>query len=98
MAEATVTVGSRTGAIPEVIGSDNLLFEEDNFRGLADILERLACDPHLYIDCQHLLWKRARDIYSFEQLAAQRVQFLRGIVALPARTALRNSLLASILN
>lgn len=81
MAEATVTVGSRTGAIPEVIGSENLLFEEDNFRGLADILERLACDPHLYIDSQHLLWKRARDIYSFEQIAAQRVQFLRGIVA-----------------
>ena len=81
MAEATVAVGSRTGAIPEVIGSDKLLFDDGNVRGLADILERLACDPHFYIDCQHLLWKRARDIYSFEQLAAQRVQFLRGIVA-----------------
>jgi|ERR1700733_6508442 len=81
MAEATVTVGSRTGAIPEVIGSEDLLFEEDNFRSLACVLERLACNPHLYIDCQHLLWMRARDCYSCEQLAAQRVRFLRGIVA-----------------
>jgi glycosyltransferase involved in cell wall biosynthesis len=81
MAEATVTVGSKTGAIPEVIGSEDLLFEEDDFRSLASTLERLACDPHIYVDCQHHLWKRARDLYSFEQFAAQRVQFLRGVVA-----------------
>jgi len=81
MAEATVTVGSRTGAIPEVIGSEDLLFEEDDFRGLACTLERLACDPHIYLDCQHRLWKRARDVYSVDRLAAQRVQFLRGVVA-----------------
>jgi len=80
MAEATVTVGSRTGAIPEVIGSEDLLFEEDDFRGLARTLERLACDPHIYIDCQHRLWKRARDVYSAEELAAQRVEFLRGVL------------------
>jgi hypothetical protein len=81
MAEATVTVGSRTGAIPEVIGSEDLLFEEDDFRDLARTLERLACDPHIYIDCQHRLWKRARDVYSADHVAAQRVQFLRGVVA-----------------
>jgi hypothetical protein len=80
MAEATVTVGSRTGAIPEVIGSEDLLFEEDDFRGLARTLERLACDPHNYIDCQHRLWKRARDVYSADQLAARRVEFLRGVL------------------
>jgi glycosyltransferase involved in cell wall biosynthesis len=79
MAEATVTVGSRTGAIPEVIGSGDLLFEEDDFRDLARTLERLACDPHTYIDCQHRLWKRARDVYSADQLAARRVEFLRGV-------------------
>jgi hypothetical protein len=63
-----------------VIGSEDLLFEEDDFRGLARTLERLACDPHIYIDCQHRLWKRARDVYSAEELAAQRVEFLRGVL------------------
>ena len=80
MAEGAVTVGSRTGAIPEVIGCQELLFEEDDVGALAAILARLATDTDFYVGCQKTLWTRARDLYSAKVLAAARVRFLRAVL------------------
>ena len=79
MAEATVTVGSRTGAIPEVIGSEGLLFEENDHHQLAAILETLAANETDLIAHQHRLWLRAAEFYTSESLAIRRLDFLKGI-------------------
>jgi glycosyltransferase involved in cell wall biosynthesis len=80
MAEATVVVGSRTGAIPEVIGSEDLLFDEDKDADLAEVLRRLAIDDDFFLSSQLRLWMRARDMYRADRVAAQKVRFLRGIL------------------
>lgn len=80
MAEATVVVGSRTGAIPEVIGFGDLLFEEGKDADLAEVLRRLAIDRHFFLSSQLRLWNRARDVYRADRVAEQKIQFLRGIL------------------
>jgi glycosyltransferase involved in cell wall biosynthesis len=79
MAEATVTVGSRTGAIPEVVGSEDLLFDEDNHHQLAAILERLAANEVELIGHQHQLWLRAGKLFTNESLAVRRLAFLKAV-------------------
>jgi glycosyltransferase involved in cell wall biosynthesis len=76
MAQATVTVGSRTGAIPEVIGSESLLFDEDDDQTLAELLIELASDSGLFEAHQRALWQRASDLYRNDTLSKQRVEFL----------------------
>jgi glycosyltransferase involved in cell wall biosynthesis len=79
MAEATVTVGSRTGAIPEVVAHDDLLFDEDNYHQLAAILERLAANEVELAGHQHRLWLRTGEFYTNKSLAARRMDFLKKI-------------------
>jgi glycosyltransferase involved in cell wall biosynthesis len=79
MAEATVTVGSRTGAIPEVIGSEGLLFDENDHHQLAAILEMLATNETELIAHQHRLWLRAGRLYTNESLATRRLDFLKRV-------------------
>jgi glycosyltransferase involved in cell wall biosynthesis len=79
MAQATVTVGSRTGAIPEVIGSDDLIFEEDDDAALADILMRLDKDSDLFLRHQWALWERARSCYQYEVVAGRKVDLMRRV-------------------
>jgi len=81
MAQATVTVGSATVAIPEVIGSADLIFEQDSSVALADILERLDRDVEFFESHQRRLWARARDNYDNEVLTHRRVTFLQEVVA-----------------
>ena len=75
MAKATVVVGSRTGAIPEVIGTGSLLFSEDDHDGLAALLSALAGSAELFTQRQQFLWQRARDEYLNDALARRRVDF-----------------------
>ncbi len=77
MAEATVTVGSRTGAIPDVIGDEALLFDEDHAEQLAAVLERLATENGRLERMQRQLWNRADTLYRNEILAAQKIAFVR---------------------
>ena len=79
MAEATVTVGSRTGAIPEVIATDDSLFDENDHHQLAAILEHLATDEPELTEYQHRLWLRAGRLYTNESLAARRLEFLKTV-------------------
>ncbi len=90
MAEGTVTVGTNTGAIPEVIGSKDLLFEENDSEGLAEILERMATDSNLLVRKQQELWKRARESFDNNLLIARRIRFLQQIVNQEKRSIDRN--------
>ena len=76
MAQATVTVGSKTGAIPEVIGSESLLFDEDDDQTLAELLIELASDSGLLEAHQRALWQRASDYYLNDFMAKRRIEFL----------------------
>lgn len=80
MAEGTVTVGSRTGAIPEVIGTEQLLFGEDDAPGLAEILRTLAIDPEFHLWSRLHGWQRARQRFETEVVADQKLQFFRAVL------------------
>jgi glycosyltransferase involved in cell wall biosynthesis len=80
MAHAVVTSGSRTGAIPEVIGSDELLFDEDSSDGLMRVLERLAQDPEFARTQRRRLWEKASEQYETHVLTRRRVTFLKEIL------------------
>jgi glycosyltransferase involved in cell wall biosynthesis len=80
MAQACVTVGSNTGAIPEVIGEKGLLFEENDVRQLASILKRMAEDSELLESYQRRLWMRAKELYTNDHLARRRIEFLQNIL------------------
>ena len=44
MASGIATVGSSSGAIPEVIGDGGVIFPEGDHRALADVLTKLASE------------------------------------------------------
>jgi glycosyltransferase involved in cell wall biosynthesis len=81
MAEATVTVGTRTGAIPEVIDSDSLLFDEDDHEGLARLLVDLAENTEFLKNQQRRLWQRANDLYLNDVLSRKRFEFFSSLVS-----------------
>ena len=80
MAHGCVTVGSRTGSIPEVIGSDDFLFNEDDVEGLSRILTRLAVSPDFLEQSQRKFWCRAKEFFTCSHLAQARVSFLEKLI------------------
>lgn len=79
MAQATVTVGSATGAIPEVIDSEELIFAEDDQEGLARVLRHLAEDPVFLETQKRRLWERARSHYERGIVTRRKVAFLEQV-------------------
>ena len=69
MVRSVPVVGSRSGAIPEVIGDDRALFEEGDAEDLARVLSRLLFDPALRADLAERAAERARARYSREAVA-----------------------------
>jgi glycosyltransferase involved in cell wall biosynthesis len=80
MAQATIPVGSRTGAIPGVLGIDELLFAENDAQDLATILQRLATDPEFFLCNQQLVWRRAHDRFAADVVSRQKLDILRRVV------------------
>lgn len=87
MAEGTIPVGSRTGAIPEVVACEDLLFDENDADGLAAILTRLQRDPAFYLRSQRHALRQARERFAAEIVANQKVQFLREMLHTAAQQA-----------
>ncbi len=81
MAHATIAVGSKTGAIPEVIGLEELLFAENDVDGLTEILARLAIDSGFYQRSQLVLWERAREQFEAPKIASRKISFLARVLA-----------------
>lgn len=80
MAQGTIAAGSRTGAIREVIGSEDLLFDQDDVPALAAVLRRLAADPQFLESHRRRAWTRARDLYEDGVVTRTRVEFLQTVL------------------
>ena len=80
MAEGTVPIGTNTGAIREVIGSEALLFAQDDVDGLAELLERFAKDETFLCAQQEAAWARFCQRYTHEVVTEEKVAFLKHVL------------------
>ena len=79
MACEVVTVGARSGAIPEVIDDAGLLFDEGDIDGLAAQLQRLIDDSALRKNLVETAKKRVHTYYTHAVIAQQTVDIYRQI-------------------
>ncbi len=80
MACEVVTVGARSGAIPEVMGDAGLLFEEGDIEDLRRQLQRLLDDVPLRASLQEAGRKRVLDHYTHAAIARHTVEVYRTIL------------------
>jgi glycosyltransferase involved in cell wall biosynthesis len=80
MSAGVVVVGSRSGAIPEVIGQDSLLFQEDDPQELAAILAKLADNSEFYRESREYGMKRVKQKYTHEVIARQLAAFWSSVL------------------
>lgn len=69
MATGIPVAGSSSGAIPEVIGRSDMIFREEDHRGLAGILERLMTGEGLRREVGSYAIARVRDHYTHDRIA-----------------------------
>ncbi len=72
-----VVVGSRSGAIPEVIGDDEMLFEPGDQQSIAAFIERACCDKEWLRQKHGRQLKRVREHYTHERVASDWAAFLK---------------------
>jgi glycosyltransferase involved in cell wall biosynthesis len=80
MACGVITVGARSGAIPEVIGDAGLTFAEDDHADLRTQLQGLLDDPKLRQDLAERGRQRVLDYYTQQQIANRTVEIYRNLV------------------
>ncbi len=73
MAAGVAVAGSRSGAIPEVIGREDLIFDEGDAAALAAVLERLIGDGEWRRQAAAYGIARVRERYTHERIAEQLV-------------------------
>ena len=69
MAMGVPAIGSSSGAIPEVLGREDLVFDEDNLDRLVNILNRIQTDASWRRDIVDYGHHRARDRFTWDQFA-----------------------------
>jgi len=79
MSVGAVVVGSRSGAIPEVIEKEELLFEENDHVGLEKIILKLATNAKFYRECRAFGLDRVRSTYTHEIVASKLAGFWRSL-------------------
>jgi glycosyltransferase involved in cell wall biosynthesis len=79
MAVGVVVCGARSGAIPEVIGDEEMLFESGDVEGLATLLRRCADDVVFFQARRQAQRQRVREVFSHKAVAARHAKFLTGI-------------------
>nr|BAL53463.1 glycosyl transferase family 1 [uncultured Chloroflexota bacterium] len=80
-------IGSTCGAIPEVIGREDVIFPEGNEVALARILERILVDEGWRRELSQYGRERALCCYSFQALAEKLIQvYLHTGLGCPSRT------------
>ena len=73
------TVGSDSGAIPEVIAKGGLVFPEGNAATLAKCLQTLMTEPDKRAHYGEVACQRARDMFSWQQVARQMRDIYRNL-------------------
>lgn len=70
-------VGARSGAIPDVIGRDDVLFDEGDHESLARILRQLISSAGRRKSMSEWGYRRAKKRFASEAIARQQLQYLR---------------------
>lgn len=73
-------VGAMSGAIPEVIGREDVLFEEGNYVELADILKRLSRSSEWRHSISQWGLRRARENFTNEAIAKRQISLYRNLL------------------
>jgi glycosyltransferase involved in cell wall biosynthesis len=81
MACDVVTVGARSGAIPEVIGQAGLIFEERDIEDLRTQLQRLLDDVPLRDSLRQAGKQRVLDHYTHAAIAQHTVEVYKEILS-----------------
>jgi L-malate glycosyltransferase len=80
MACAVPVIGSDSGAIPEIVGPDGLIFKEGDVEDLARCLSKLIESPVFRNNLGSRGYFRATTIYSQEHVAARTAAFYRRVI------------------
>ena len=80
MAMGIPTIGSSSGEIPHVIGRSDLVFPEDDWQGLAAILERMILDPDWWREVRQYGLDRVDRYYSHQQIATQSIALWKTVL------------------
>ncbi len=79
MALGIPAFGSSSGAIPEVLGREDLLFPEDDVDALVGAIRRLREDAVWRTEIVEYGQRRARELFSWERFAANMGDFYRNL-------------------
>jgi L-malate glycosyltransferase len=80
MACGVPVIGSNSGAIPEIIGPDGLIFREGDREGLASCLTSLTQSGALRVSLANRGYRRVTTTFSQERLAARTALFYREMI------------------
>jgi glycosyltransferase involved in cell wall biosynthesis len=80
MAAGVPTIGSSSGAIPEVIGDPALIFPERNPVALARMIDRMRHDPALRLAAGQAGQARVASHYTNDVIAARTVDAYRALL------------------
>ncbi len=73
-------IGSNSGEIPNVIGRADLVFPEEDYNALADILARLINDPEWRQETARYGMARVHQLYSHEKIADRLISLWQNIL------------------
>jgi glycosyltransferase involved in cell wall biosynthesis len=86
MASGVLTLGSRSGAIPEVLDDPRLLFPHSSAAGIADALQLYVENPGLREKVAEMQRTRVLENYSHAMVAKRYAEFLLGLRESPRDT------------
>jgi glycosyltransferase involved in cell wall biosynthesis len=86
MAMGIPVVGSSSGEIPNVIGRSDLVFQEEDFQGLAAILEHMIQDPAWHRSLGEYGLDRVHQLYTHDRIAQRLIELWRSLLEKPNET------------
>jgi L-malate glycosyltransferase len=86
MACGVATIGSDSGAIPEVLGDAHAVFPHSNTAGLADLLRKIVEDPAFRSELAEEQHRRALKRFSHRAVAQSYTDFLISLTTKAQRT------------
>jgi glycosyltransferase involved in cell wall biosynthesis len=80
MAMGVPVIGADSGEIPHVIGREDLVFPEEDVRGLAAMLKRMIEQPKWRQEAENYGLERVNLLYTHERIAEQLIGLWRTVL------------------